>query len=53
MIFNGINANGRQIWKIEHCDLPKNIELAFEIALPVNETEFSKNNNNKNETILT
>ena len=29
-------------WKIEHCDVPKKVKLAFEIGLPVNETQLSK-----------
>ena len=41
VIFNGINGNGRLISKIEYCDVPKKIELTFEIGLPVNETQFS------------
>ena len=41
MIFNDINVNGRQIWEIEHYD-GKKIKLAFEIGLPLNETQFLK-----------
>ena len=42
-IFNGISVNGRQISEIENCDdVPKKIELVFEIGLPVDETQFSK-----------
>ena len=40
-IFSGINANGREIWEIEHWHSKKKIELAFEIDLPVNQTQFS------------
>ena len=47
VIFNGINVNGRPISKIEYCDVPKKIELTFEIGLPVNETIFNNNNNKK------
>ena len=41
-IFNGIKVNKRQIWEIEHCDVPKTNKLAFEIGIPVNEIQFSK-----------
>ena len=30
VIFNGFNVSGRQIQEIEHCDVPKNIELVFD-----------------------
>ena len=33
--------------KIEHCDVPKKIELAFEMGLPVHETQFQNINNKK------
>ena len=52
MIFNGINVSGRQIWEIKHRDVPKKIELPFEIDLPVNETKFSKTAITKNGTFL-
>ena len=29
VIMNGISVSGRQIWEIEHCDVPKNTELMF------------------------
>ena len=51
VVFNGINVSEIQIWKIEHCDVPKKkIDLAFEIDLPVNETKFSKTTITKNDT---
>ena len=42
LVFNGIKVNEREIWEIEHYDVPKKIEVALEIGLLVNETEFSK-----------
>ena len=24
MIFNDINTNGKEMWEVEHCDVPKN-----------------------------
>ena len=35
MIFNGISVNGRQVWEIKHCNIPKKIKLAIQIDLPV------------------
>ena len=52
MIFNNINVNARQISEIEHCEIPKKIELVFEIGLPVNETQFSKTTITKNNIFL-
>ena len=50
VIFNGINVNGRQIeqWRSKK----KKNELAFEIGLPVNETQFSKTTITKNGTFF-
>ena len=42
MVFNDINISGKEIWEVEHCDIPKKIELGFEIGLPASETQFSK-----------
>ena len=49
-IFDSIKVNERQIWQMEYCDVPKKkkTELAFEIGLPVNETQFSKTTITKN-----
>ena len=30
IILNDINVNGKEIWEIEHCDVPKKIELSFD-----------------------
>ena len=53
MILNDINVNARQISEIEHCVIPRKIELAFEIGLPVNETQFSKTTITKNNIFFT
>ena len=42
MIFNGISVNRRQVGEIGHCDVPKKIELAFEIGFSASETKFFK-----------
>ena len=42
MIFNDINVNGREIWEIEHSEVPRKIWMGFEIGLFVNEAQFSK-----------
>ena len=42
VIFIGINVNGTQIREIEHYHVQKKIKMAFEIALPVNNTKFLK-----------
>ena len=52
VIFNGSNANERQIREKEHCDNPKKIELTFELGLPVNETQFSKTTVTKNDNFF-
>ena len=31
VIFNDINVNGKAIWAIEHREVPKYIELGFEV----------------------
>ena len=51
VIFNGINVNGRQIEQWRSKKKKKN-ELAFEIGLPVNETQFSKTTITKNGTFF-
>ena len=54
MIFNGINVNGRQIWETQNTvTTQKNPELAFEIGLPVDETQFSKTTITKRDTFFT
>ena len=50
VIITGINVSGRQIWEIEHCDVPKHIELVFDWNRPscqwnatISKTTITKN----------
>ena len=50
IIFNHANVSGKDMWEIEHYDVPQKIKLGFEIGLSVNETRLK--GTTRNETFL-